>query len=97
MVSKGNQGGQFSAPRYIKTDYERRRWEESAKRRYILKVGEGPKRVADPDGNGDTYIDRQPGFKCTFCRAKFHESETLDMHHNLEHQEERNPNNDPPK
>jgi hypothetical protein len=97
VVSKENVGKQFNAPRYIKSPRDRRRWEESATRRYVLKVGEGPKRVADPDGNGDTYIDRQPGFGCKFCPAKFHANDTLNTHHNLEHPDKRNPNNDPPE
>ena len=97
MVSDANIGKQFKAPKYIKSAFERKRWEDSAKRRYILKVGEGPIRVADPNGNGDTYIDREPGFGCKFCDAKFHANETLNMHHNLEHPDKRNPNDDPPE
>lgn len=86
MASENNRGTQFKAPRYIKSAYERARWEASAANRYRLKVGDKPKMVMNQD-HGMSYEPQDPHIQCEYCSAAFHKMGDASLHHQFEHPE----------
>lgn len=56
-----------------------------AERIRVIREGDRPKMIADPDGYGDTYIEQEPHIQCPHCTAAHHDMFTANLHHNMQH------------